>query len=458
MLFNKKNDMIAGLEAEIKSLRQKLRDAGAVIAEQDCEIKKLRSNYCGDEVAVQQEGEGDSKLLMATASKNPAQNLEYTSEIEKQRQNLQDSSGDISSQKVPVISLNAAELQSIDYMIQNLNELLLHSEVTVTDNPYVFYWFRCHPLQPKDEYLYAHLPQVSLYGDADWSGVVLVGPDFSDEHKRQRAYHLLQQAVSESIFEDTQRENVHSSDKERHHHSKILSKIFKKYNFDVIFDSTDLNIQARIEGVIALQYEKEIAQLKLRLNQKRPFVEPKYKKLMVPKFDDFGEPVQNHFIVEDIGDLLEGINIKKDFDGEFKLFSQPEEDFYFIAKREMDLWIADEDMQLVPENGHDFEHWVAAKLNDAGWTASVTQASGDDGVDVIAMRKGFSVAVQCKRFKGSVGNKAVQEVYSGMKHMQLDRAVVISTGKYTKAAQNLASTTGVLLLSEHDIPHLWELL
>lgn len=112
----------------------------------------------------------------------------------------------------------------------------------------------------------------------------------------------------------------------------------------------------------------------------------------------------------------------------------------------------------VPENGHDFEHWVAAKLKDAGWKSSVTQASGDDGVDVIAEHDGVSVAVQCKRFSGSVGNKAVQEVYSGMKHMQLDRAVVISTGQYTKTAKNLARTTGVLLLNEHDISHLWDLL
>lgn len=117
-----------------------------------------------------------------------------------------------------------------------------------------------------------------------------------------------------------------------------------------------------------------------------------------------------------------------------------------------------EQSDAVPEDGHDFEHWVAAKFKEASWKASVTQASGDDGVDVIAKRGGISVAVQCKRFKGSVGNKAVQEVYSGMKHMQLDRAVVISTGQYTKAAQNLARTTGVLLLSEHDIQYLWGML
>lgn len=105
-----------------------------------------------------------------------------------------------------------------------------------------------------------------------------------------------------------------------------------------------------------------------------------------------------------------------------------------------------------------FEQWTAESLKKFGWLAKVTKASGDDGVDVVAVQNGLSVAVQCKLYRGSVGNKAVQEVYSGMKHMQLDRAVVISTGQYTKAAQNLASTTGVLLLSEHDIPHLWDLL
>lgn len=105
-----------------------------------------------------------------------------------------------------------------------------------------------------------------------------------------------------------------------------------------------------------------------------------------------------------------------------------------------------------------FEHWTAESLEKFGWTARVTKASADNGVDVVAVKEGLSVAVQCKLYKGSVGNKAVQEVYSGMKHMQLDRAVVISTGRYTKAAKNLAATTGVLLLSEHDIAHMWQLL
>lgn len=95
---------------------------------------------------------------------------------------------------------------------------------------------------------------------------------------------------------------------------------------------------------------------------------------------------------------------------------------------------------------------------DYGWRARVTQASGDDGVDVIAERDDVSIAVQCKRYNGSVGNRAVQEVYSGMKHFGLSHAVVISTGTYTKSAKRLAGTTGVLLLTEHDISDIWGLL
>jgi hypothetical protein len=127
-------------------------------------------------------------------------------------------------------------------------------------------------------------------------------------------------------------------------------------------------------------------------------------------------------------------------------------DWYEVQKTKL------EHSQAMPEDGNDFEHWVAAQLSKHGWTATVTQASGDDGVDIVAIKNSVRVAVQCKRYAGSVGNKAVQEVYTGMKHMQLDHAVVISTGKYTKAAQDLARTTGVFLLSEHDIHDLFDLL
>ena len=109
-----------------------------------------------------------------------------------------------------------------------------------------------------------------------------------------------------------------------------------------------------------------------------------------------------------------------------------------------------------PVDGLEFEHWVADSLQKFGWQARATQGSGDQGVDVVATKDGLSLGIQCKRYTGSVGNKAIQEAYSGMKHFGLDKAAVLTNAKFTKSAKELAASTGVLLLSPEDIPTLSE--
>ena len=109
-----------------------------------------------------------------------------------------------------------------------------------------------------------------------------------------------------------------------------------------------------------------------------------------------------------------------------------------------------------PEDGWEFEHWVAEALQKFGWQARATQGSGDQGVDVVATKDGLSLGIQCKRYSGSVGNKAVQEAFSGAKNMGLNRAAVLTNAEFTKSARELAVTTSVLLLSPEDIPTLSE--
>jgi len=109
-----------------------------------------------------------------------------------------------------------------------------------------------------------------------------------------------------------------------------------------------------------------------------------------------------------------------------------------------------------PEDGWEFEHWVAEALQKFGWQAHATQGSGDQGVDVVATKGGLTLGIQCKRYSGSVGNKAVQEAFSGAKHMGLSKAAVLTNAEFTKSAKDLAVTTGVLLLSPEDIPTLSE--
>lgn len=104
--------------------------------------------------------------------------------------------------------------------------------------------------------------------------------------------------------------------------------------------------------------------------------------------------------------------------------------------------------------GHAFEQWVADRLEAHGWRAHVTAGSGDQGIDIIAKRDGKKIGIQCKRYAGAVGNKAVQEAFSGRAFHRVDVAVVITTGHYTESARALSRRTGVHLLHVKDIPRI----
>lgn len=112
----------------------------------------------------------------------------------------------------------------------------------------------------------------------------------------------------------------------------------------------------------------------------------------------------------------------------------------------------------VPENGIDFEYWVADNLNRLGWNAITTKSSGDQGIDVIATRNGVELGIQCKLYTGNVGNSAVQQAFSGKNFYKLSMAAVVTTGSFTRSAKALAEETGVLLLTHYELPNLHEIL
>lgn len=93
-----------------------------------------------------------------------------------------------------------------------------------------------------------------------------------------------------------------------------------------------------------------------------------------------------------------------------------------------------------------YEQFCAFLLENSGWSVSLTKASGDQGADIIAHRKGQKMVVQCKRWNSSVGTKAVQEAYSAMAYYRAHRACVIGSSGYTRGARDLSKKTGVMLL------------
>ena len=104
----------------------------------------------------------------------------------------------------------------------------------------------------------------------------------------------------------------------------------------------------------------------------------------------------------------------------------------------------------------EFERHCADVLNQYGWDARVTKASGDQGVDVVASLNGTKVVLQCKKYSRPVGNAAVQEAFAGMSFEQAHTAAVVTNASYTPSARQLASSTGVHLLHYSELPNLAE--
>ncbi|WP_245337928.1 restriction endonuclease, partial [Methylobacterium radiotolerans] len=70
----------------------------------------------------------------------------------------------------------------------------------------------------------------------------------------------------------------------------------------------------------------------------------------------------------------------------------------------------------------------------------------DQGADIVAVRDGLRLVVQCKRLSKPVGNAAVQEAAAALRYWDGDRAAVVSNAGFTPAARRLATATGAPLL------------
>ena len=97
-------------------------------------------------------------------------------------------------------------------------------------------------------------------------------------------------------------------------------------------------------------------------------------------------------------------------------------------------------------SGGDFESLVADKLVKAGCVVRFTPATGDQGADLIVVRKGKSIVIQCKRSAATVGNKAVQEAYAGRKFHDAAEAWVVSDAPFSRQAYELAHALSVKLV------------
>lgn len=102
--------------------------------------------------------------------------------------------------------------------------------------------------------------------------------------------------------------------------------------------------------------------------------------------------------------------------------------------------------QIDEMEGPEFEQFCAALLDDLGYQQiHVTKSTGDQGVDIIAIRGGLRWAFQCKRYASKIGNAAVQQVNTGKMLYNCQKAVVVTNNYFTSGAVRAAKAVGVEL-------------
>lgn len=102
-------------------------------------------------------------------------------------------------------------------------------------------------------------------------------------------------------------------------------------------------------------------------------------------------------------------------------------------------------------NGIDFEHTLAYLFKKMNYNVEVTQASNDQGADLIIEKLEERTVVQAKCYSYTVGNTAIQEVTGAKQFYNCTKAMVVTNNYFTKSAVELALANNVELKDRDDL-------
>ncbi|TSI08288.1 restriction endonuclease [Lysinibacillus sp. BW-2-10] len=107
--------------------------------------------------------------------------------------------------------------------------------------------------------------------------------------------------------------------------------------------------------------------------------------------------------------------------------------------------------QIDTMTGEEFEQYLGVLFRKRGFKVAFTKTSGDYGADLILKDRNEVIAVQAKRYSGSVGVKAVQEIIGALKMYDASQAWVVTNSYFTKQAEKLAEANDVYLINRDEL-------
>lgn len=154
---------------------------------------------------------------------------------------------------------------------------------------------------------------------------------------------------------------------------------------------------------------------------------------------------------ESLRDAFKNKAYKSAFDELINLYCTLDNGFYVKRKVSNKKYSASTDITLM--TGTDFEKLIMELLKALHYTKLIKKGgSGDRGVDIIGTDpKDRTVYIQCKRWVSSVDATPIQRLHSMQLTDKADRAICVTTSKYTKEAREVAKLTNVQIIDGYEL-------
>ncbi len=131
-----------------------------------------------------------------------------------------------------------------------------------------------------------------------------------------------------------------------------------------------------------------------------------------------------------------------------------------VWQRKRLLWKAENvgaSEELLELSPREFEEMVVELFSAYGHQAKRTGAVGDHGVDVVVETKeGEICIVQCKRWKGSVGEPVIRDFYGVLLHEKADHGAIVTSSTFSGPAREWARGKPIALYDGNKLIQLWK--
>lgn len=109
--------------------------------------------------------------------------------------------------------------------------------------------------------------------------------------------------------------------------------------------------------------------------------------------------------------------------------------------------------QVDKMTGEQFEEFLAICYKKHGFDVKMTPKTCDFGADLLLTdpKTGTKVCIQAKRYRGLVGEEAVQQTLSGREYYKCDKAMIVTNSHYTDAAKALAKRCDIKMIDRFSL-------